>query len=197
MTAKHKTDRESAHADAQSNPQEGQGSVENAPVEPEVLPVPEPAGGGDPAPVETPDHRLLRLQADFDNFRKRVLREKHELYQRANEDLMLELLPVLDHMELALDSAAKHDAASGLIEGFRLVFEQLNSTLGKFGLTAFETQGSVFNPESQEAIAHLPDPAVPENHVVQQTRRGYRLGGRLLRAAQVVVSSGTVSPAES
>ena len=84
--------------------------------------------------TEALNGRLLRLQADFENFRKRTLREKGELYRRANEEIMLELLPVLDHLDLALDAAADHGADEALIQGFRLVSDQMLSVLRKFGL---------------------------------------------------------------
>ncbi len=135
--------------------------------------------------------RLLRLQADFENFRKRTLREKTELYKNANEDIMLELLPVLDHVELALDAAEKHGADPAFMEGFRLVGEQLSSALGKFGLKAIETDTLPFDPNCHEAVSHLPSAEVDEGHIMAVARRGYRLGDqRVLRAAQVVVSSG-------
>jgi molecular chaperone GrpE len=138
--------------------------------------------------------RLLRLQADFENFRKRTLREKNELYQRANEDLMEELLPVIDHLDLALQSAGEHGGAqaadASFVEGVRLVATQLLSALGKFGLSPLDAEGQVFDHNLHEAIAHLPSSDVPENRVITQTRRGYKLGDRLLRPVQVVVSNG-------
>ena len=140
--------------------------------------------------VEPESTRLLRLQADFDNFKKRTLRERNETYRRANEDLMEELLPVMDHMELALEAAAQHDADEAMVEGFRLVSEQLRAALAKFGLTPIDASAAEFDPNVHEAISHLPSADVAENYVIAMTRRGYKLGDMLLRAAQVVVSSG-------
>jgi molecular chaperone GrpE len=140
--------------------------------------------------VEPESTRLLRLQADFDNFKKRTIRERNETYRRANEDLMEELLPVMDHMELALDAAAQHDADEAMVEGFRMVSEQLRGALAKFGLTPIDAAAAEFDPNVHEAISHLPSTDVDENHVMIMTRRGYKLGDMLLRAAQVVVSSG-------
>jgi molecular chaperone GrpE len=135
------------------------------------------------------DERYLRLHADFENFRKRVLREKDELYSRANEDIMQELLPVLDHLEMAL-AAAEGREDDPVVEGFRLVGEQLSGVLKKFGLSAIDTDGCEFDPNLHEAILHMPSEEVSENHIVSDARRGYMLGNRLLRASQVVVSSG-------
>jgi molecular chaperone GrpE len=147
--------------------------------------------------AEADRERLIRLQADFENFKKRTIRERNETYRRANEDIMEELLPVMDHMELALEAAAQHDADEAMVEGFRLVSEQLRATLGKFGLTPIDATDAEFDHNLHEAISHLPSPDVPENHVIAMTRRGYKLGDFLLRAAQVVVSSGDPSaPAE-
>lgn len=134
--------------------------------------------------------RLVRLQADFENFRKRTLREKTDLFRMANEDLMGELLPVLDHFDLALEAAIKAEAPDAISQGVRMVREQLSGVLGRFGLQALEAAGQAFDPGVQEAIAHLASDTVPENGIIAQTRRGYRLGEKLLRAAQVVVSSG-------
>lgn len=136
------------------------------------------------------EDKLLRLQADFDNFRKRMIREKTEMYLRANEDLMSELLPVLDHMDLAIQAAKDHGAHNGIIDGFKLVSEQFLTAFNKFGLTAFDSTGKRFDPAEQEAISHIPSDSVPSEMVINQTRRGYKLGGRLLRPSQVVVSCG-------
>jgi len=141
--------------------------------------------------------RLLRLQADFDNFRKRTLREKNDLYRRANEDLITELLPVLDHVDIALASLASHDPADPAIQGFKLVAEQLTTVLKKFGVSPIDAEGVEFDHNVHEAISHLPSEDVPENVVMAQVRRGYKLGDNLLRAAQAVVSSGPADEKKS
>jgi molecular chaperone GrpE len=137
------------------------------------------------------DDRYLRLQADFDNYRKRVLREKDDIYRRANEDIMEELLPVLDHLDMALASAGEEHQHDPVVEGFRLVGEQLANTLAKFGLSPIETDGQEFDPNLHEAILNMPSETVKENGILSQARGGYKLGERLLRASQVVVSSGS------
>jgi molecular chaperone GrpE len=143
-----------------------------------------------PDEVAALNNRLVRLQADFDNFRKRTLRERNELYQRANEDLMLEMLSVLDHLDLALEAADQHSENAAVTQGFRMVSDQLRGVLGRFGLAPVDAEGQEFDPQVHEAVSHLPSPDVKENHVMVQVRRGYMLGDRLLRATQVVVSSG-------
>ncbi len=146
------------------------------------------------APVSEADvlkDRLTRLQADFENYRRRVLREKDETYRRANEDIMEEMLPVLDHLGLAFASASEEDLKNPVVEGVRLVADQLRGALSKFGLEGIDADGQPFDPNLHEAISHLPSEDIAENHVMAQVRCGYKLGSYLLRPAQVVVSSGT------
>ena len=103
-------------------------------------------------PEEDPlKDQLLRLQADFDNFRRRTQRERNELYQRANEDLISELLPVLDHFELGFENAASHEANPDVVAGFKMVFDQALSTLAKFGLQPVDAVGESFDPHLHEA----------------------------------------------
>jgi len=158
------------------------------PPPPDSAPVPPAA---DAAPEEKKlDDRYLRLLADFENFRKRTLREKSDVYRTANEEFIQDLLPVLDHLELALEAAQRSGAASALLDGFKLVSEQLSAVMKKFNVEPIEAEGRVFDPARHEAISHLASDTVPDHGVIRHTRRGYLLGGKLLRAAQVVVSSG-------
>ena len=143
-----------------------------------------------PSPEKVLQDRLLRLQADFENYRKRMDREKKDWIAFANEKLVLELLPVLDHFELGLADSAKNGAPAAFVEGFQLICNQLRAALEKAGVQAIDAEGAAFDPHVHEAITHLPSDDVPADHVVAQTRRGYKLGDKLLRAAQVVVSSG-------
>jgi len=155
-------------------------------------PLPETAAPANPlqAEVDTLKDRLLRLQADFDNYRKRVAREKEEWNRASVENVVHEILPVLDTSRLALDAAKPEDAPNPFLKAFRMVTEQLESALSRFGMTPIHTTGKPFDPQRHEAIAHLPDPEVPESHVLRQTRRGYMIGEKLLRPSQVIVSSG-------
>ncbi len=161
----------------------------------------EPQAETQPKPSEADEllmskEQMLRLQADFENFRKRTLRERAEWYQRANEDLVMELLPVLDHFELGLQTAEEHNTDKAVVDGFRLVYEQCLSSLKKFGLAPVDAEGQTFDPHVHEAMTHLPSDDHPEDMVITQTRRGYKLGGKLVRAAQVVVSSGPADGGE-
>lgn len=138
--------------------------------------------------------QLLRLRADFDNYRKRSLREKGEIYENANEPLMLELLPVIDHLLLALDSAKEHKANTAFREGLQLIADQLMTTLSKYGLDPFNSEKQPFDPNLHEAVSCLPSETEPEGTVIAQSRQGYRFKNKMLRPAQVVVSSGPAKP---
>lgn len=161
-------------------------------VAPPAGPTPETgAAEPQPAPEEILKDRLLRLQADFDNFRKRIEREKKDWIAFATEKLVQDLLPVLDHFELGLADSAKNGAPPAITEGFQLVCNQLHAALEKAGVQVIDAAaGTAFDPNLHEAITHLPSDTVPEDQISVQTRRGYKLGDKLLRAAQVVVSSG-------
>ncbi|HSR88373.1 MAG TPA: nucleotide exchange factor GrpE [Pontiella sp.] len=140
--------------------------------------------------------QFVRLQADFANFRNRTQRERIELYQRANEDLLLEILPVLDHYELGLQNAEQHDADKAVVDGFKLVYDQFQNVLNKFNLTPIDAVGEVFDPHKHEALTHMPSDEFPAEVCSNQVRRGYMFGDKLLRAAQVVVSSGPAGASE-
>lgn len=137
--------------------------------------------------------QLLRLQADFDNFRKRTQRERAEMFLYANEKLFLEMLPIIDHFEMGLKSAEEHQADNSITDGFKLVYTQLLDLLKKFNVTPIDAQGELFNPHLHEALTHMPSEQTAET-VIEQVRKGYLLGDKLLRAAQVIVSKG---PAEA
>lgn len=146
-----------------------------------------------PEEDEALQKRYLRLQADFDNFRKRVQRERSEVFQRASETIIEEMLPVLDHFEMGLSTAQQHGADETITSGLAQVLEQMKSALKKYGLESFDARGLEFDPHMHEALTQMPSAEIPVDHVVDQLRPGYKLGAKLLRPAQVVVSSG---PAE-
>ena len=134
--------------------------------------------------------RYLRTVADLENYRKRAVREKEEARKQAASSLMEDLLPVLDNFQLGLKSAEMHEGGGAFAEGFRMVLKQLESTLTENGLTPIQPEGEVFDPNYHESVAHLSHNEVPEGHVIEVQRVGYRLQERLLRPASVVVSSG-------
>ncbi len=162
-----------------------------APAPPPAAPEPEPQAADAMSRLQD---QLLRLQADFDNFRKRTVREKAEVFDQANQALMLELLPVIDHLQLAIAAAAEHRADPAFRDGLSLILAQLMGVLSKFGLNPIETEGQPFDPAHCDAVRTLPSDHVPEGVVMKQVRPGYRLNTKLLRPAQVVVSSGAPAP---
>ncbi|HZP73865.1 MAG TPA: nucleotide exchange factor GrpE [Gaiellaceae bacterium] len=131
---------------------------------------------------------LQRLKAEFDNYRKRVARDQHDLVARAAERLVSELVPVLDDLERALEAAASHEEAK-LEEGVRLVYRALADALAKEGLAEIPTDGA-FDPHTQEALLSQPSDAA-EGTVIQVLQKGYMLGDRVLRPARVVISAGS------
>lgn len=135
--------------------------------------------------------RLLRLQADFDNFRKRTVRDRDDMSRRAAEKILKELLPIADHFELGIQAAHKNHIKHAVVDGFEGVLKQFLSVLEKSGVTPIETKGQPFDPHSHECVAHIPSEEHPENIVIEETRKGYRLGTYLLRASQVIVSTGS------
>ncbi len=132
--------------------------------------------------------RLLRAAADFDNYKKRVTREKEEWAKFANEDLIKTILPFIDNLERAVSHAKKVEDAGVLIEGVRLTIQQLLQTLNKFGLSSFESVGKPFDPARHEAILLVPTDQHEPNQVVEEFQKGYFLNDRLIRPATVSVS---------
>jgi len=134
------------------------------------------------------DH-LRRLQAEFDNYRKRVQRDAEQHRLRAAEAVVESLLPVMDNMGRALDAAARHEEGQ-LIAGLELVAGQLRSTLEGHGLDEVPVEpGSLFDPNVHEAVLTQASSDYEEGTVLQVLERGYLLHGRLLRPAKVIVSS--------
>jgi len=150
----------------------------------------------EPSECEVLRDRLLRLQADFDNYRKRMLRERQEIILRANEDLLEALLTPLDHMDRAvavMNGSVRAD--DPCLQGILLVRSELKSTLERFGLKSVAASGEVFDPELHEALGLLPASGeMVEGQVAAEVRAGYTLNGRLLRAAQVMVAGAPAEP---
>jgi molecular chaperone GrpE len=129
---------------------------------------------------------LLRVQADFINFRKRMEREKSEVVRRASQSLIEELLPVIDNFELALANNDQADFETWR-EGVRLIHKQFLDLLAGHGLSEVASVGEVFDPNIHEAVAVLSDPEVESNRVVAELKKGYYLRDRLIRSPMVQV----------
>jgi molecular chaperone GrpE len=132
--------------------------------------------------------RLLRMTAEFDNYRKRVERERRELSEAAAADLIRDLLPIIDDLERAIAAAAGTAADAALVTGIELTHRQLLEQLKRRGVEPVSSIGQMFNPEVHEAVGSLPANGRPDGEIVAEFRRGYRAGGRLLRPAMVQVA---------
>jgi molecular chaperone GrpE len=149
-----------------------------------------PASGGDPA--ETVDaaklkEQLAYLAAEFENFRKRVAREREAQAAFGNEQVLRAVLPFLDNLERAMGQAGA--SAEALLSGVRMTYDQFLAELRKFGLEQLPVQGGTFDPSLQEAIASVPSSGKPVGAILAEARKGYLLHGRLLRPAQVTVAA--------
>ena len=134
------------------------------------------------------EDRLLRLAAEFDNYKKRTAREYEQLIKTANENLILPLVDVLDNFERALDSAKSAKDFDSFHQGIELIYQHLRDLLTREGLQPIEAVGQPFDPHQHEAISQMEDEDHPPETVVHQIQRGYMLGDKLLRASRVVVS---------
>lgn len=141
--------------------------------------------------------KMLRMQADFDNRRKRQDREKLDFIKFANEGLIASLLNVMDDFERAIDSAKNSDDAKALLAGIEMIRRHFQATLEDYGLKKIDPKGQPFDPEKHEAIAHIEDDGHPENIVLEVMRKGYELNGKVLRPAVVKVSKNKTEEGKS
>jgi molecular chaperone GrpE len=137
--------------------------------------------------------RLLRLQAEFENFKKRTARERTDLIKYANEGLLLEMIPVLDSLDRAIESAKANSNLENFLEGLGLVRRLLSVLLEKAGVKEIIAQGRPFDPQLHEAISVEASGAHPDNTVVEEIQRGYLLHNRVLRPAMVRVAKAVLS----
>jgi len=144
---------------------------------------------------DTVQDQLLRIRADFDNFRRRVARDNEQLRKTAAQNLMRDLLPVVDNLERALSHV--EDKTSGLALGVEMVLKQFADVLSAQGLEPIAAKGEPFDPNVHEALTHQPSVEYPADTVMEEFQRGYRLGDFVLRPTQVVVSSGPPGRAET
>jgi molecular chaperone GrpE len=132
--------------------------------------------------------QLLRVRADFDNYRKRMLREMNQIRQTASANLIRALLPALDNLERALAHAS---AEEGFVEGVGMVYKQFQEVLASEGLEPLPALHEIFDPNVHDALATMPSESVEAGRIMEEYERGYRLRDTVLRPARVVVSSGS------
>ncbi|MFF2481619.1 nucleotide exchange factor GrpE [Paenibacillus sp. NPDC058071] len=138
--------------------------------------------------AEENQQRYLRAQADFDNFRRRTMKEKEELAQYASMKLIGQLLPVVDNFERAVAAASAAGDYDSLVKGVDMIFRQLDQTLQQEGLKVMETVGEPFNPEYHQAIMTVESEEHAEGIIVEEVQKGYILKEKVLRPAMVKVS---------
>ncbi|WP_435925718.1 nucleotide exchange factor GrpE [Paenibacillus sp. DYY-L-2] len=140
------------------------------------------------AEAEEHKQRLLRTQADYDNFRRRTVKEKEELGKYASAKLITELLPVIDNFERALGLVNDSEEVASYAKGVEMIFRQLEGILKAEGLSAMESVGTPFNPEFHQAIMQVESDEYEEGTVVEEVQKGYILKDKVLRPAMVKVS---------
>ncbi|HEX8042596.1 nucleotide exchange factor GrpE [Candidatus Deferrimicrobium sp.] len=144
-------------------------------------------GAGETADAAKLKEQLAYLAAEFENFRKRVSREREAQAVFGNEQLLRAVLPFLDNLERAMGQ--EKASAAGLLSGVRMTHDQFLLELRKFGLEQIPSQGGTFDPSLHEAIASVPASGKPGGTILAEARKGYLLHGRLLRPAQVTVAA--------
>ena len=153
----------------------------------------------EPSPGDQPDIQkqrdeyydlLLRKQAEFDNYRKRVERERQTLSEAAAASMIEELLPLMDDLERALKAEAVGESAEAYRQGVELIHRQLGDILRKRGVRPIDAVGADFDPYYHQAVSHEPAEGRRDGEIVEEFRRGYMLGDRLLRPSMVKVAKG-------
>ncbi len=134
--------------------------------------------------------RLARNLAEFENFRKRSIKEREQWIKYATEKIILEVCDVLDNFERALDSGTQKHQFEEFMKGTKQIYAQLVGVLDKEGVEKMESQGKEFDPEIHEALSHVPAPGVEKDCVAFVVKNGYKKGDKILRPAQVAVSCG-------
>ena len=136
------------------------------------------------------EDKHLRLQAEFENFRRRGLKEKQESFKFGHQNLVKDLLSAVDNLERALEHGAQNAGAEvkGILDGVELVYREILGTLAKHAVQEIQAEGAVFDPAVHEAMGQIPNGAVPPNTVLQVLQKGYVIHDRMIRPSRVIVS---------
>lgn len=133
--------------------------------------------------------KYLRLYSEFDNYRKRTIKEKSDLIRSAGEDVFKAILPIIDDFERAIKANEKVEDATPIKEGIQLIYNKLKSSTSQKGLIAFDTIGQTFDADIMEAITHIPaTDESQKNKVIDEVEKGYKLGEKIIRVAKVVIA---------
>ena len=194
--AEAETVQESASADVTDKPEEPNAEAAGAEEKPEEAKSAPEEKAEEPASEPNWKDQYARTLADFDNYRKRMARDREELAQFAAKDILKDLLHTVDNLALALDKAENKD--DPFVQGVKLAYDGFLKALADHGATPLDSVGEPFDANFHEAIAQLPSADVAEGVVMNEVKRGWLLLGKLLSAAQVVVPSGAPDkPAEA
>ena len=147
------------------------------------------------AELQEMNNKYLRLYAEFENYKKRVNKDKEELVKYGNESLLYELLPVIDNLEMALMHTS-NNVSSGLVQGVEITLKELQKILEKFGLIAIEANNKPFDPLVHHAMTQNERDDIDEKIVVEEFRKGYMLRDKVLRPSLVAVSKKPVKSQE-
>lgn len=140
--------------------------------------------------LEEANDKFLRLFSEFDNYRKRIAKERIELTKTASESIINSLLPVLDDLERAAEMTVENDTAEGGSEGFRLIYNKFKSILRQKGVEEIAAVGEDFNTDFHDAVTHLPaKDKKQKGKIVEEIQKGYMLNGKVIRYARVVVAN--------
>jgi molecular chaperone GrpE len=176
-------------------------------MEQQEAPQPQTSPNGDEALAQQPQEELerlqrelteaqnqvLRAQAEFDNFRKRMRREMDEERRFAAAPFLRDLFPALDNLQRAVEAAEKSESGSGLVQGVKMVVQQITQALEQHGCRRIPAVGEAFDPHVHEAITQQPSNDQPAGVILLETQPGYQLHDRVLRPSQVIVSAGNTS----
>ncbi|OCL25227.1 nucleotide exchange factor GrpE [Orenia metallireducens] len=132
--------------------------------------------------------RLQRLQAEFSNYRKRVIKEKSSLAEQATKDFIVELLPIIDNFERALATSATDDEGGGVLKGVEMIYRQLNNLLTKTGVEAIVTVGEEFDPNLHNAVMKEESEEYESGIIIEELQKGYIFNELVIRPAMVKVA---------
>lgn len=136
--------------------------------------------------IDELEDRYKRLLAEFENYKKRSQKERDSLYGMVTGDVVMTILPIMDNLEKAADA---HTEDENYQAGVKMVSKQLSEALAKLGLTAIESVGTTFDPELHEAVSHVEDSSKGVQEIVEEYRKGYKIGNKVVRHSMVIVAN--------
>lgn len=185
----HEQEQEEAEQKEQDQEQEMADVMEGQVIEEQDEADEESAEAAHQAKIADLNNRLLRVQADYDNFRRRSREEKEAAAKYRAQGFIEELLPALDNFERALSVKPEGEEAKSLAQGLNMVYNQLQEALKKEGVTAIETVGQPFDPHLHQAVMQVEEEGFESNQVVEELQKGYKLKDRVLRPSMVKVNA--------